>query len=223
MSKRVDLVGQLKLAVLQELELHLFSLSLGETELLLLAFLALHLLAQRRQAVKEAVVVVDERHGNHRLGLLRPDVNVVARKHLVVSVDNVQDLDEPGGVGRLLALQELEQVQQLGHVLAALGESGRGVVDLVDEDALGRRREANWRLLDVLCMRTEDLASSDTRHKVQRTERLLLGGQEPPVPDHAVVEGLAVTDDRCYLFSREHPFTFSFKQRCTALSFPSTK
>ena len=140
-----------------------------------------------------------------RLWFVRPDVDIVARKHLVVSIDNVQNLDEPGSVCRLLALQELEQVHQLGHFLAALGESGRGVVDLVDEDALGWRREANWRLLNVLCMRTEDLASSNTRHEVQRTDRLLLGGQQPAVAEHAVVVGLAVSDDRCYLFSREHP------------------
>ena len=51
---------------------------------------------------------------------MRADVNVVARKHLVVRVDKVQDLDEPGGVGSLLAQQEVEQPVQLGHVLAVL-------------------------------------------------------------------------------------------------------
>ena len=203
-AERVELTLELSLAVFQDLDLHGVPLSLGQSQLLLSPF-ALRLLAQRRQSVEETVSVVDERHGNHRLGFVWPDVDVVARKHFVVRVDKVQDLYEPGGVCSLLAKQEQEQLVQLANVLSVLVKVSSSVMDLADEDLLGWWREANWRLPDVLCSRTEDLASTYTRHEVQRTERLLLGGQQPAVAEHAVVVGLAVADYCCDLFSGEHP------------------
>ena len=172
-SERVDLVGQLRLAMLQQLELHFVSLSFGETELFLLTFLALCFGRNHGQIVEKAVIVVDKRHGNLRFRLVRLEINIVPRKHLVVRVDNVQDLDKPGGVCTLLAIQELEQVVQLGYILAALAESGRGGVNLVDDHLFGRRRQANWRHLDMFCTGTEVIASSNFLHEVERDNALL--------------------------------------------------
>ena len=86
--ERIEPTLKLSRTLFQDLDLHGVPLSLGQSQLLLspLAFL---LLAQRWQAVEETVIVVDERHGNLRLGFVRPDVDIVARKHLVVSIDKV--------------------------------------------------------------------------------------------------------------------------------------
>ena len=177
-SQRSNLGRQLKVALLQDLELHGLLLGLGEAELLLAPLLwALEL----RQIVEETVSVRDQRHRDHRLVLSGPDVDVVAGKDLIVRVDQVQDLDEPCRVSRLLVRQPLDQGLQRPSVLVRVHVSAARDVYLVDKRFLRRRRQADRRRLDLLSAGTKDLASPDFLHEFQRAQRLLLGGELPPV------------------------------------------
>ena len=159
--------------MLQKFELHFGSLSFGETELFLLTFLALDFARKHRQIVEKAVIVVDKRHCNLRFRLVRLNIDIVPRKHLVARSDNVQDLDKPGGVCSLLAQQEFKQIVQLGCIFTVLLKGARSVMDLMDEILFGWRRKTNWRLLDMLSMRTEDFARSNFLHELKSDNTLL--------------------------------------------------
>ena len=104
---------------------------------------------------------------------MRLKIDIVPRKHLVARSDNVQDLDKPGGVCSLLAQQEFKQIVQLGCIFTVLLKGARSVMDLVDEILFGWRRKTNWRLLDMLSMRTKDFARSNFLHELKSDNTLL--------------------------------------------------
>ena len=96
-------------------------------------------------------------------------------------VGQVEDLNEEGGVGGLLIDETRKKFLQLVNGFASLLHLLSRVHDLIDEYFLWWRSHTYRRTFDEVYVRAKDLAFSNSRHEVQRTNTLLFVGEKPAV------------------------------------------